>query len=57
MVGVGPQRRAGHVHPKILADGLILKSQATLWRSRTAACDEDEKRALDTLLDRVMRAV
>ena len=40
-------------HLKILSDGLILKSQATLWQSQTAQVDEDERAALDALLARL----
>jgi len=37
-------------HLKVLTDGLILASQATLWRSRTADMNDDETRALKALL-------
>ncbi len=40
----GETLRANHL--KILLDGPILRSQATLWRSRTAAMDAAEKQAL-----------
>ncbi len=44
----GETLRANHL--KILSDGLILKSQATLWRSRTADMDDEERRTLAALL-------
>ncbi|MEO0390448.1 MAG: ATP phosphoribosyltransferase [Pseudomonadota bacterium] len=40
-------------HLKILSDGLILSSQATLWKSRVAAVDDAERAALRALLDRL----
>ena len=42
----GETLRANHL--KILDDGLILRSQATLWRSRTA--DVEDRRVLDQVL-------
>ena len=47
----GETLRANHL--KILSDGLVLRSQATLWRSRVADCDDAEKAALAALLKRV----
>lgn len=47
----GETLRANHL--KILSDGLILQSQATLWRSRVAKCDAEEKKVLTELLDRL----
>jgi ATP phosphoribosyltransferase len=47
----GETLRANHL--KILSDALVLQSQATLWRSRTAEMDEDETRVLETLLARL----
>ena len=47
----GETLRANHL--KILSDGLILSSQATLWHSRTAPCSEDERVTLQTLLGRL----
>ncbi len=44
----GETLRANHL--KILSDGLILASQATLWRSRTAPLDEADRAALRALL-------
>ncbi|MFZ1814638.1 MAG: ATP phosphoribosyltransferase [Rhizobiaceae bacterium] len=38
---------------KILSDGVILRSQANLIRSRTAACDAQDKARIETLLQRV----
>ena len=40
-------------HLKILSDGLILKSQATLWRSRTAELDDKQRETLTSLLERL----
>ncbi|UWR21773.1 ATP phosphoribosyltransferase [Sulfitobacter sp. S190] len=40
-------------HLKILEDGLVLRSQATLWRSRVAEMDADESATLAALLDRL----
>ena len=47
----GETLRANHL--KILSDGLILASQATLWRSRTAGLDDADRAALRTLTDRL----
>lgn len=51
ITSTGETLRANHL--KILADGPILRSQATLWRSRTAACSDDERAVLRALLDRL----
>ena len=48
----GETLRANHL--KILSDGLILASQATLWRSRAAALDDADRAALRTLLARLV---
>ncbi len=48
----GETLRANHL--KILSDGLILKSQATLWRSRVAQMDDT---ARDTLAAFLAKAV
>ncbi|MEQ6204429.1 ATP phosphoribosyltransferase [Sulfitobacter sp. HNIBRBA2951] len=40
-------------HLKILSDGLILKSQATLWQSQVAQVNAEQRAALDALLARV----
>ncbi|MDG1181345.1 MAG: ATP phosphoribosyltransferase [Tateyamaria sp.] len=40
-------------HLKILSDGLILASQATLWRSRLAEIRDDDIGALDGLLSKL----
>jgi len=53
ITSTGETLRANHL--KILGDGLVLRSQATLWRSRVAGCDADEKAALAALLERVER--
>ncbi|WP_299689066.1 ATP phosphoribosyltransferase [uncultured Tateyamaria sp.] len=47
----GETLRANHL--KILTDGLILASQATLWRSRTAPVDDAERAALRALKARL----
>ncbi|MEP0941067.1 MAG: ATP phosphoribosyltransferase, partial [Rhizobiaceae bacterium] len=47
----GETLRANHL--KILQDGLILASQATLWRSRVADVNDDERANLRALLDRL----
>ena len=47
----GETLRANHL--KILTDGLILKSQATLWRSRTAELDDKQRETLTSLLERL----
>ncbi len=51
ITSTGETLRANHL--KLLDDGLILKSQATLWRSRVADYSVAEKTALDELLGRV----
>ncbi len=47
----GETLRANHL--KILTDGLVLQSQATLWRSRVAKYGVAEKAVLAELLDRL----
>ncbi len=44
----GETLRANHL--KVLSDGPILRSQATLWRSRTAQVSDIERDALDALI-------
>ncbi len=51
ITSTGETLRANHL--KIMGDGLILRSQATLWRSRVAPYSDAEKAALDELLLRV----
>ncbi len=51
ITSTGDTLRANHL--KILSDGLILASQATLWRSRTADLDSDERKALAALIERI----
>lgn len=51
ITSTGETLRANHL--KLLTDGLILKSQATLWRSTVAETSDAEKQALDTLVDRL----
>jgi ATP phosphoribosyltransferase len=43
----GETLRANHL--KILSDGLILQSQATLWRSQVAPLDATDKATMDAL--------
>ena len=47
----GETLRANHL--KILSDGLVLKSQATLFRSRKAQLSEGDRAALAALLERL----
>jgi ATP phosphoribosyltransferase len=47
----GETLRANHL--KILADGLILQSQATLWRSRTAPLDDADRATVAELAARL----
>ena len=51
ITSTGDTLRANHL--KILSDGLVLASQATLWRSRIADLDTKESTALATLLSRI----
>jgi ATP phosphoribosyltransferase len=51
ITSTGETLRANHL--KLLSDGLILKSQATLFRSRTAFMDPAERAALNAILDRL----
>ena len=51
ITSTGETLRANHL--KILADGLILRSQATLWQSRVAPLDPDGRTAMGTLLRRI----
>ncbi len=51
ITSTGETLRANHL--KLLADGLILRSQATLWRSRTAPLDTAERQAMAALTDRI----
>ena len=44
----GETLRANHL--KVLTDGLILQSQATLWRSRTAPVEDAERETLRKLM-------
>jgi ATP phosphoribosyltransferase len=54
ITSTGDTLRANHLKP--LSDGLILSSQATLWRSRSAPCSDAEKAALGEFLDRITTA-
>ncbi len=47
----GETLRANHL--KILSDGLILKSQATLWRSRLAEVSDADRAVLQDMLRRL----
>lgn len=47
----GETLRANHL--KVLQDGLILASQATLWRSRVAEVDDDQRTILRAFLGRL----
>lgn len=51
ITSTGETLRANHL--KILSDGLILKSQATLWRSREASYSPADKTVLSELMDRL----
>lgn len=51
ITSTGETLRANHL--KILSDGLVLQSQATLWRSRVANYDTGDKAVLSELLDRL----
>ncbi|PSL20997.1 ATP phosphoribosyltransferase [Shimia abyssi] len=51
ITSTGETLRANHL--KILTDGPILRSQATLWRSRVAVTSGDEKVAMRALLNKL----
>jgi len=51
ITSTGETLRANHL--KLLADGLILRSQATLWRSRVTAATDAETQTLKTLKELV----
>ncbi len=51
ITSTGETLRANHL--KILSDGLVLRSQATLWRSRVAVYDAADKKVLEAVLDRL----
>ena len=51
ITSTGDTLRANHL--KLLSDGLVLKSQATLWRSRVADCSGAESATLRELLIKV----
>lgn len=51
ITSTGDTLRANHL--KILSDGVILRSQATLWKSRAAALSLQERASLETLLARL----
>ncbi len=51
ITSTGDTLRANHL--KILADGLVLRSQATLWRSRSAPVSDADRETLKTLIRQV----
>ncbi len=51
ITSTGDTLRANHL--KTLSDGLILRSQATLWQSRTAPMTGADRAALSALLGRI----
>ncbi|MEX0308143.1 MAG: ATP phosphoribosyltransferase [Ruegeria sp.] len=51
ITSTGETLRANHL--KILSDGLILRSQATLWRSRVSDYSADEKKTLTDMMDKL----
>lgn len=51
ITSTGETLRANHL--KLLGDGLMLRSQATLWQSRTASMDKAERASLQELLRRL----
>lgn len=51
ITSTGETLRANHL--KLLGDGVILRSQATLWRSRVASFSATEREALERLLNMV----
>lgn len=51
ITSTGDTLRANHL--KILSDGMVLASQATLWRSRTADLDEEERAAMKAFVERI----
>ncbi|MGD9862774.1 MAG: ATP phosphoribosyltransferase [Pseudodonghicola sp.] len=51
ITSTGETLRANHL--KILSDGLVLRSQATLWRSRVADCSGADQAAMAELMRRV----
>ena len=53
ITSTGETLRANHLRP--LSDGPLLKSQATLFRSRNAAMDGAERRTLERLRDLIAR--
>ncbi|WP_192964090.1 ATP phosphoribosyltransferase [Phycobacter azelaicus] len=55
ITSTGETLRANHL--KLLSDGLVLKSQATLWRSREADYGPQEKKTLKDLLALIEKAV
>lgn len=51
ITSTGETLRANHL--KILSDGLMLKSQATLFKSRKAEVDDEDKAVLRRLIDQL----
>lgn len=53
ITSTGETLRANHL--KLLSDGVVLQSQATLWRSRVASYSGEERAALKALTDLIHR--
>jgi len=51
ITSTGETLRANHL--RVLSDGLILRSQATLWRSRIGSLSSDETQTLTRLLEQL----
>jgi ATP phosphoribosyltransferase len=51
ITSTGDTLRANHL--KILSDGLVLASQATLWRSRSVKLHKTDRNALQALLTQI----
>lgn len=51
ITSTGETLRANHL--KILSDGMILRSQATLWRSRIAPCHGGDRETLQEFIDMI----
>jgi len=49
ITSTGDTLRANHL--KVLADGLVLQSQATLWRSQTAPLEDADAQTLQNVLE------
>jgi ATP phosphoribosyltransferase len=51
ITSTGETLRANHL--KVLPDALILRSEATLWRSRRAEWKDDDRAAMQALAERL----